>query len=533
MMKKILIFFLAIPFFCFAQDEKKQDQNVELPDFVITGTESVSVEKAKKMEPDFGSTISEEFLKPAFSSEQLELRNFVNPIKENINLRDSVHYLKGRFNAGVGLFSLPKADILSTNPFDGGIFEWFASANNQMAYISNSDKNDLGGGLNLSLFTKNNNSFLPGTEIKFHGNYNLSSYKFYGSAVNPSQKRTLNGGDISLNVNNFLDDYFIFAASLENEFNSLRDENFSENFLQFKGFGKLTLSAFNLSCDLTFKEQVITNNTMNSSRNDYLGIVPKIGLNISETLKLEFGINYSQSVGNIYFTPFASAALKIDNSLSFFGEFTPHADLLSASWFMNKNPYLNSQTLSSAYVRYNNSIKLAVRYEYEKYFQINGGFKVLSSSEMPYYKNSNVSGKFDVSFDDVRILTGFADMLFHLGPFGYFYGNIELNASDDNLGYRMPYVPGSSTSLIYGYNFSKINLDSEIKLNYSSFVYTDVPNLTLLGNNVDLGLKFAYQYKPMFLFTLEFSNLLFKDNYKWAAYKEMPFNVTTGISLIW
>lgn len=533
MTKNILIFFIVIPFICFAQDEKKQDQNVELPDFVITGTEAVSVEKAQKMEPDFGSTISEEFLKPIFSAEQLELRNFVNPIKENINLKDSVHYMIGRFNAGIGSLSMPKADILFTNPFNGGIFEWFAMTDNRMAYISNSDRYNLGGGLNLSLFTKNDSSFLPGTEIKFHGNYDLSSYKFYGSDVNPAQRRTLNGGDVSLNVNNYFDDYFVFAASIDNEFNSLKNENISENFLQLKGYGKLTLSAFNLSCDLILKNQFLTHNTLNDSRNSFVGIAPKIGLNISETLKMQFGMNYSQSMGNIFITPFVSAALKLDNSLSFYGEYAPHADLISASWFLNKNPYLNSITLSNAYVHYDNSIKLEIKYEYEKYFQINGGFKVLSSTEMPYYKNSNVSGKYDVAADDARILSAFADLLFHMGPLGYFYGNVEFSATADTAGYSLPYVPGTSASLIYGYNFSKIKLNSEIKLNYTSGVYTDVPNLTKLGNNLDLGLKFAYQYKPMFFFTLEFSNLMFQDNYKWAAYKEMPFNVTAGISLIW
>jgi hypothetical protein len=533
MMKKILISFLIIPLLCFAQDNKKQDQNVELPDFVITGTEAVSIEKAKKMDPDFGSTISEEFLKPAFSAEQLELRNFVNPIKENINLQDSVHYLNGRFNAGIGSISMPKADILSTNPFNGGSFEWFASTDNRRAYISNSDRYNLGGGLNLSLFTKNNSSFLPGTEIKFHGNYDLSSYKFYGSTVNPTRKRTLNGGNVSLNVNSFLDDYFVFAASVENEFNSLKGENFSENFLQIKGYGKLTLSAFNLSCDLVLKNQFLTNNSNNASQNAFVGIAPKIGLNISETLKIQFGLNYSQSMGNIYFTPFASAALKLDNSISFFGEFAPYADLLSASGFLFRNPYLNSLILTNAYVRYSNSIKLAVKYEYEKYFQINVGVKMLSSMEMPYYKNSNESGKFDVAFDDVRIYTGFADLLFHLGPLGYFYGNVEFSATNDTAGYKLPYVPGTSASLIYGYNFSKLNLDSEIKLNYTSGVFTDVPNLTKLNSNLDLGLRFEFQFKPMFFFTLEFSNLLFQDNYKWESYKEMPFNVTAGISLIW
>ena len=534
MRNKILLFFMVIPYiFCFAQDEKKQDQNVELPEFVITGTEAVSVQNAKKMYPDFGSTISEEFLKPGFSAEQLELRNFVNPIRENVNLRDSVQYMNGRFNAGVGTLSMPKADILFTHPFDEGIFEWFATTDNRIAYISNSDGYNLGGGINLSLFTRNDSSFLPGTAIKFHGNYGLSSYKFYGSAVNPGQRRTLNGGDVSINVNNYFDDYFVFAASIENEFNSLKNENYSENFLQLKGYGNLTLAAFNLSCDLIFKKQFLTNSIINTSQNSYLSIAPKIGLNISEILKIQFGINYSQSMGNIFFTPFVSAALRLDKSISLFGEYSPHADLFGASWFLNQNPYINSQTLSNAYVRYINSIKLAVKYEYEKYFQINGGFKVLSSSEIPYYKSSKVSGKFDVALDDARFLSAFADMLFHMGPLGYFYGNFEFSATADTAGYSLPYVPGTSASLIYGYNFSQINLNSEIKLKYASGVFTDIPNTLKLNNNVDLGLKFAYQYKPMFFFTLEFSNLLFHDNYKWAAYKEMPFNVTAGVRFIW
>jgi hypothetical protein len=535
MIKKILAitYFILITSISFAQDEKKTDQNVELPDFVITGNESVSVEKAKKLEPDFGYTISDEFLKPSLSPEQLELKTFVNPIKENISLTDSVHFRNGRFNAGLGSVFWPKADILVTAPFNGGIFEWFAMTGLQRAYINNSDRFDLGGGLNLSFFNKNDWTFLPGTEIKLHGNYALNSYKFYGSLINPNVRRTLNGGNLSVDLNNYHDDYFIFAASVQNEFNSLKDENFSEDFLQFKGFGKLTLASFNLKFDVVFKKQFLTNNTFNTSRHAFGGIAPKIGLNISKVFKLELGLNYSRTLGNVFLTPFMSAAVKINEQLSFFGVFDPHADLFSASSFLHKNPYLNSTPLNGAYVRYNNSIKIAAKYEYEKFFQVNGGIEILSSSEMPYYKSSTVSGKFDIANDDARIFSLFTDMLFHMGPFGYFYGDIELNSSNDTAGNSLPYTPAGEASLIYGYNFINLNLKSEIILNYNSGVFTSIPNSTKLGNNVDLGLKFTYQYKPMFLFTLEFSNLLLKDNYKWLAYKEMPFNVTAGISFIW
>jgi hypothetical protein len=533
MIKKLLLLILVVPFFCLAQEDKKSDQNVELPDFVITGTEAVSIENSKKISPDFGSTISTEFLKPVMSPDHLELRNFINPIKENINLSDSVNYLKGRFNLGAGLYTIPKADILSTNPFNGGIFDWFASADNQRAYIINSDKYKVAGGLNLSLFTNDTNYFMPGTEVKFHGQYNLNDYKFYGATVNPAQKRTLSVGDISLGVNNFYNNYFVFALALDNEYNTLKNENLSENFLKFNGFGKLDLSTFNLNCDLTLKNQFLNNNSLNPSQHAFWGILPKIGLNISEVFKVEFGANYSRYSGNTYFNPFASMAFKIDKSLSLFGEYSPHTDLLSVSSFLKDNPYLNPGTFGTAYVHYDNSFQIALKFEYDKYFQINSGFKLLSSPEMPYFKSSIISGQFDIGYDDSHIYTVFVNMLFHLGPFGYFYGNVNLISSNDSFNSRLPYVPSTDASLIYGYNFQNIKLDSEIKLNYSSDVYIDIPNITRLGSNIDLGLKLRYQLKPMFFFTLEFSNLLFQDNYKWAAYKEMPFNVTAGISLIW
>jgi hypothetical protein len=533
MIKKTLILIMLFSLYCLAQEDKKQDQSVELPDFVITGNESVSIEKAKKLQPDFGSTISEEFIRPDFPAEQLELRNFNNPVKEDINLSDSVQYMKGQINAAIGLYTIPEADILFTNPFNGGIFEWFASTNNQTAYVSNSDRYNLGGGMNLSLFTNNNSSFLPGTEIKFHGSYDLSSYNLYGSTINPSQRRVLNRGDVSINVNNYLNDYFVFATALEDEYNSLKNENYSENFMKFDGYGKLALAAFNLSFDITFKKQFLSNYSQTSSQNVFAGILPRMGLNISELLKVEFGLNYSQYLTNIYFTPFATMALKLNNSITLLGEFNPHADLLSSSSFLENNPYINPGSFGEIYVKYNNSLKIAARYEYEKYFQINAGIKALSSTEMPYFTKSSISGLFDIAYDDAKIYTVFADMLFHPGPFGYFYGNAELTGTKDTSGHKVPYVPSSTASLIYGYDFSKIKLDSQVKLKYSSGVYTDISNLVQLGSNIDLGIKFTYEYKPMFFFTLEFSNLLFKDNYRWAGYKEMPFNVTGGISLIW
>jgi hypothetical protein len=531
MINKIVMSLFALSVLCFSQENKKQTSGVELPDFVITGNEKVSVENAKKPEPDFVSTLSEEFLKPVFSSEQLEIKEFVNPIKENISLKDSVHFVKGRFNAGIGLYNLPTVGFLYTNPFSGGIFEGYASALNRRAFVSNSDRNKLNGGVNLSLFSSNDASFLPGTELKLHGNIDLNSYKFY-AAPDPTTRRSFTQVDVSVKADNFLNDYFVFAAQASNEYSGLKNENYRENLFSFQGYAKLRLENIYVSSDVLIKKQFLNNDSLSGLSYGFFGITPKIGLLISDAVKFEFGINYANSLSQSYFTPYVSIALKLDNSLSLFGEYSPHSELITSSWFLKKNPWFNTGSFVNALVNYDGSFKFAIKYEYEKYYQINAGVKITSSSALPYFTDSSVPGRFDVAFQDASIFNGFADILFYTGPNGYLYGSADLTVSSDTLKLRIPYIPWSCASLAYGYRFTKLKLDTEVKMNYTSNVFTDLMNLSKLNSNIDLGLKFSYQYRPKFFITLELSNLLFHQNYTWRGYKEIPFNITAGLNII-
>src|SRR5690606_20002196 len=99
-----VIFFSASAGRLFAQDNPTP--TVELPDFVITGTDVVNVQSAQKIKPEVVSTVSEGFLKPAFSPEELEVRDLSNPVKDEINLFDTLNFLKGDLKAGVGVYTL-------------------------------------------------------------------------------------------------------------------------------------------------------------------------------------------------------------------------------------------------------------------------------------------------------------------------------------------------------------------------------------------------------------------------------------------
>jgi len=77
-MKKILIILLIVPFFLSAQD-RKDNQSIELPDFVITGVQNVKIPKKKKKKAELVNILSESFFKPSVSSEALSIAAFSQP----------------------------------------------------------------------------------------------------------------------------------------------------------------------------------------------------------------------------------------------------------------------------------------------------------------------------------------------------------------------------------------------------------------------------------------------------------------------
>lgn len=535
-MIKTLMVILLSSMFILAQNDEKENPNVELPDFVITGTEKISVEKVKKIEPELITTLSEEFIKPSHSPEELELRRFSSPITKDINFNDSVHYQNGYFDAAVGLYNIPSGRLFYSSPFSGGIFSASLDALNKRAHVEESDRYELGGDIEGKFFTNTNSSFLPGSQYRLKGSFNTDSYKFYGSLLTPEEKRSVNSFSGLASYSNFQSKYFQTALELNNTYTHVTQEEYKENHLDANWFGKLVLENFTLSGNAGYQYNSLSNSLVTGINTNYISLFPRIGLDVSELFKVEFGFSFSNALSQTYFNPYASIGLKLDKNFTMYGEFFPHAELLSASSFLKENPYLDLNLSREHYVKYSTDIKVGVRYEYQKFFQINGGINLKGSANYPYFNNSaplsTDNYKFAVYTTDTKILTSFVDLLYHLGPFGYLYGKGELNVTRDSLLNYLPYTPQVKANAAYGYSFSKAKLDTEIRFTYASEVYTDLTNQNKLPSYVDLGLKFAYQYGPKFFITLEFANILQHENYRWLGYKEQPVNVSAGFHLI-
>jgi hypothetical protein len=526
MIRKILTVILFLVPVCI----QAQDSGVELPDFVITGKDVVNIGKTEKIQPDFISTISETFLKPVFPTENLQMKEVNIPIKGTSTLLDSLNYLTGSLDAGLGSYSLPKVDVNFSSPFANGLFEGHAGAENRRAYVDNSDRYSLNGGASLSLYTDDDASFLPGTQFKFNGDYSTTAYKFFASD-NPFLKRTLNNGNAYVEMNNLMGKYFVFSAKLADDNFNLKNENYTENLFNLSGFAQLTLPAFNLGLDVDYKKQILTNNYVSGNKVNFISARPTIGLSLAPLVNVTFGFNYQHSDTNNFFSPYAALAMYFNKELSLYGEFSPQAEFWGGGHFLQSNDYFMAQRFSNIFLKKNFAFSAALKYEYYTYVEVNGGVKFYKSDNLPYFFDTS-AGMFDLATVEAKSYTAFVNFLFHPGPAGAFYASAEANSTKDNNGNIVPYFPEAKVTLSYGYNF-KNGLETETSLTYISGMHVELKSESTLSPFVNLGVKLGYQIFPDFYLTVKLSNLINHNNYMWQGYKELPMDFTAGLNYRW
>lgn len=514
-----------------AQEDKGKNPNVELPEFVITGSDVVNLQNGKKIEPEVVEIINQQFLKPEFSTEDLNMPELSDPMRNQFSLMDSLNYFTGKLEAGAGLYNLPKVDFYLSNPFENGLLQITASGKNQRAFVDNSEQYYVNGGVNLFYQMESRSALFNGTKFQFHGDYGRKSYKLY-AANDPMTKRDVNKGSLSLKIENLLEEKFNYIIGFSDDIHSLQDNIYSENFLRFDGNFRANITEFNFGLNSAYHVQLFRNDIVNKSTKDFFSFKPFIGYGFKSNLKASFGVNYFNFKDQDKIYPYLFLGAKINNRISIFGEYSPQIIFLGNGYFLDANPYFYIQNFVSTFFEKKNSLHMSAKYDYDKYYEINGGLKYFTSPALPYFESSALTGRFNVMSISAKSYTGYLNLLFHLGPFGYFYGSVELNRTKADNGNIVPYFPGLNSQLIYGYNFD-FGLNSELSINYLSKQFTDVQNLSSIDPFINLGVKLVYKISNDFNLTFELNNLLNRKYYRWADYEEKPIDLMFGIIYRW
>ena len=324
MRKYLVIVLVLLSTILYAQEKtENQGQSIELPDFVITGVQSVDIPVQKKPRPELIPTLSKEFFIPTYAPEEFELTDFSKPLRKDAEFYQNKKSNNGMFYVGAGINTVPAGEFYFNTGGENILFSTNFWGTNIKDYESYSDYNISGASLNTDIFVSTISSFLPGLKISVNAEYVRDAFKFYGS-LDPAKERERQDGKVSLSFSNTLNKSVIYGFDFSGKLYKLTDIDLQENLAAVKGFVEFALEKIAVGGYAVFQTQSFKNYFPENS-NNFLSVDAFLKIKSTNTLNAKIGITYSKQDSSSFFAPTASVALKLGNNLALFGEFTPSA----------------------------------------------------------------------------------------------------------------------------------------------------------------------------------------------------------------
>ncbi|MGE5364204.1 MAG: hypothetical protein ACM3SM_08740 [Bacteroidota bacterium] len=524
----VLTILFAVPAFLQAQDDNK---NVELPDFVITGVERVTIQNADKPKTEPVPILSKDFFKPVYSTEELPVAELSNPIKKDIRLLSDEPLPEGTLTLAAGIYTMPAGSFSYNKNLSGFLFNGSVWGLNQREYDDHTEYNNSGLKLGASFFPSAESGLFHGLQIDVSGRYNRESYRFFASQT-PDFLRNMHEGNLKLNFRNMLDEKFNYGLLFGDDIFYLKDRDLNENVFSLEGFTRNRFGSFEFNGNLQYKNQTFEKKISDGiSGGSFFNLLTTVDYKLAENLKVGAGIMYASADSMHMFSPVASIAIRLSDQLSIFGSFKPEAHFMSLRDITLINRYYEPQQ-DYLFYKSKNKIEVAARYEYETYFEINAGMSYAKLGDYYYFTDTADRGFFSVNRTDGKQVTAFGNLLFHLGPYGKFYGGIAFNDTRDNNDKTLPYQPFLTGDLRYSYKFD-FGLSAEASVVFSSKAYTDSVNSRSIPGYFNAGGRLGYDIMKNFEIFTELSNLFDNKNYLWRGYKQKPIDIAFGIQYRW
>lgn len=525
-MKKLLLIFFAFYYTLnFAQ-------SIELPDFVITGVQSVNIPVLPKKSPEPISTITVEFIKPLYNPEDLKISEASAPIKVDAEIMKTKPELNGSFAVAAGLNTQPFGEAFFYNNFDKIFLYSKVYGKYIRAYEPNADLSTTGVDFSSTYFVDNKYAFLPSTKVQFAADYNRTWYKHFRT-INAEYQNKIQTGSASLNIENTYLKEFNFGLSLKTDGIFTNTNNYKSMNVIAEGNFSSDLRNFRLNVSGNYIKQYISKAKTINYNYDYWNTEITAKYTPNTFLSLGAGIYVASYDTNSFFSPIGFAKLNFSNNFFADVQFNPTTKFLTFNELFKLNRYMNIGKVDNNYVEEKVNFSASLRFIYQKLVEATVGFRIKNIDNQLYFSDKLNKGYFDIfAAKDVDMLEIFSDYYFKIGDFGDIFGQATLNSTKMNGGYILPYMPAFTISNFYKYNYDE-ELSFTLGLEWKHKRYSDELNLNTIPDYLNISLKTEYTLYENLGLVLTFENITNNKNYTYIDYLEKPFDIYAGINYKW
>lgn len=528
-MKKLILISLFVTGNFFAQSNPG-NQSIELPDFVITGVQSVNIPFIEKNQPKMITVLSKEFFTPKFNPEDFSPTDISNPLKDEITLYNEKPRTSGILKLGAGLETLPVGSLNMGWNFDNGFINANLFGYNENEYVENAGENVSGGKISSEFFVNTQSSFLPGSRISADIGFDQNTFKFFAS-TSPQLERRIRNLSANIGFENKYYDLFNFGLNINPIKSELENESYDETLLNLNGFLTLKFRSFGIQLDAKYISQS-SNLSSFSHEGSFISAKPFIYFSPTNSILLKVGVNYNKADTTDSFSPYAFMKISFTNELELIADYSPRMEYLSYAQIVGSNQYLGF----GEYFHLNEidaDINIALKYEFETYFGFSGGINLKKADNYLVFQDTDYNGIFEMGgINDASIFTGFISAMFNPGPMGRFYGELKFSKAETGGGLKLPYHPNLSINATYGNNiagFLGLSVGYELKTG----MYGDLIGLDEIPAYHNFYTELDFNITKQFSIVAEFNNLLNRENYSFYNYQKKPFDVIGSIIYTW
>ena len=519
-----------------ARKPEAQLPKIDLPEFVITGNESIAL-------PEFRKTALEENLTlDGFKmrgpgqreSTRVALRNAGKDQMGFDNARDGFN---GRLMAGYGSYRTPFLDGWFGKAFSGSDFLFKAGYKSSDGFVENTAFRSGYAAISGGTYISEESSMFAGSRVRAGLGFQGNSYRLYGTA-SPATKRTVNRSTLSLSANSSYADPFTYTTGLYVQTASIKDvTKTNETALGGEFSATKSFDGFALRGDIGLWTDFY--DAPSALQNPYFTqfslsmrthFSDQVDLVVGGSAYIASGSRTGRA-GKIY--PKIQVSWFMMESVTLFANYTPHVQRGSLSNVVEESPYVvNDVGIRNAEYYHDAALGAQLNLPSSVTARLSFNYKQVRNNVIyidplatgmwiPSYFGTtrllSVEGEFYVDITD-------AD---HLGA-----SAVVRNSRNSVTGEQIPYLSLAQLSGLYQHKFP-FGLTVGSTLQVFGRQYTDPLAQAPLPAFTLLDFKVEYEIMRQLSVAFMLNNVLDENQIRWKGYRGIPRTAALGLNLSW